>query len=142
MAEKSETVPIPGNTYPVRAELKALGAVWDSEERQWRITPDKLPLARAIVDHQGKAAPESLTAAKRDAVKSVTVEELDDPFESEGDGPRQVPITGNTYPVKEALKALGATWDKDRRAWMIREEKAAYAQAIVRGETPSSGPAE
>jgi hypothetical protein len=130
---KDGLVEIPGNTYAVRAELKALGATWDSVGRKWRIALEKLAQASAIVNNQGKAAPEMLAAAKRDASKSLTVEDLDDPFEQEG--PRLVPITGNTYPVKDALKAIGATWDKDRRSWMIREEKADYARAIVAGDS-------
>ena len=28
-------------------------------------------------------------------------------------------ITGNTYPVKDSLKALGARWNPDQKAWMI-----------------------
>ena len=40
-------------------------------------------------------------------------------------------ITGNTYPVKEQLKLLGARWNKDARAWEIEEAYAAQAQAIV-----------
>ncbi len=42
-----------------------------------------------------------------------------------------VQITGNTYPVKEQLKRLGAHWNKDARAWEIDAAYAAQAQAIV-----------
>ncbi len=127
-------VPIPGNTYPVRAELKALGATWDSNERAWKIATDKLAQARAIVDNQAKTAPETLTAARKEASKAIAIDDLEDPFEGESSEPRLVPITGNTYPVKEALKAIGATWNKEQRAWMIAEEKAEYARAIVQGD--------
>ena len=49
--------------------------------------------------------------------------------------PRRVVITGNTYPVKEELKLLGATYDG--KAWKISASKAAEAQAIVlRGPKP------
>src|SRR5689334_12149781 len=76
-------VAIPGNTYPVRAELKALGATWDSANRVWSIAPEKLPLAQAIVANQGKAAPETLIAAKRDASRTIDVDSMVDPFEEE-----------------------------------------------------------
>lgn len=44
-----------------------------------------------------------------------------------------VSIYGNTYPVKEQLKALGARWDKDARVWMIDESRADEARRIVAG---------
>lgn len=46
---------------------------------------------------------------------------------------KTVAITGNTYPVKEQLKALGARWNGDLKAWMISGEKAEEAQKIVAG---------
>ena len=44
-----------------------------------------------------------------------------------------VAITGNTYPVKDQLKALGARWNADAKAWMVDPEKAEQAKAIVAG---------
>ncbi len=44
-----------------------------------------------------------------------------------------IAITGNTYPVKNQLKALGARWNPDQKAWMVREELAAAARQIVAG---------
>lgn len=40
-------------------------------------------------------------------------------------------ITGNTYPVKDQLKALGAKWDADAKGWRVPTDKADQAQAIV-----------
>ena len=40
-------------------------------------------------------------------------------------------ITGNTYPVKDALRALGAKWDGEAKCWRIAAEKADEARAIV-----------
>lgn len=42
-----------------------------------------------------------------------------------------VAISGNTYPVKDQLKALGARWNPDQKAWMISADKAKQASAIV-----------
>jgi hypothetical protein len=42
-------------------------------------------------------------------------------------------ITGNTYPVKDALKALGGKWDADRKGWMVPDAKAADARKLVAG---------
>jgi hypothetical protein len=40
-------------------------------------------------------------------------------------------ITGNTYPVKEQLKQLGARWNKAQRAWIVADDKAEQAREIV-----------
>ena len=42
-----------------------------------------------------------------------------------------VAVTGNTYPVKDHLKALGARWDPDQKAWMIDAAKADQARQLV-----------
>ncbi len=44
-----------------------------------------------------------------------------------------VAITGNTYPVKDQLKALGGRWNPDRKCWMVPEQNAAAAQGLVAG---------
>ncbi|MDD5350038.1 MAG: hypothetical protein PHQ12_07490 [Chthoniobacteraceae bacterium] len=42
-----------------------------------------------------------------------------------------ITITGNTYPVKEQLKALGGRWNADARGWDVADDKAEQARAIV-----------
>ena len=51
-----------------------------------------------------------------------------------------VPVIGNTYPVKDALKSLGARWNADKKCWMIAADKAAQATIIVNGSrrTPAN----
>lgn len=44
-----------------------------------------------------------------------------------------VAITGNTFPVKDQLKALGAYWNPDQRAWMVRTDQAEATRRIVSG---------
>ena len=46
-----------------------------------------------------------------------------------------VEITGNTYPVRDQLKALGGRWGG--RAWLVPADKLEEAKAIV----ASAGPA-
>ena len=41
------------------------------------------------------------------------------------------PIPGKTFPVKEALKAIGAKWNKEKSAWFIDDSKLAEAMEIV-----------
>lgn len=50
-------------------------------------------------------------------------------------------ISGNTYPVKDQLKALGCRWDAKRKAWYTASESvAAKAKALVEPH-PFSAPA-
>ena len=44
---------------------------------------------------------------------------------------RDIVLDGNTYPVRRALKALGARWSWKRKAWLIDESKAKEAQKLV-----------
>ena len=44
-----------------------------------------------------------------------------------------IAIAGNTYPVKDALKALGGRWNGDAKAWMVPDDKADQARALVAG---------
>ena len=49
-----------------------------------------------------------------------------------------VAITGNTYPVKDQLKALGARWNPDSKAWMVPATQADVARRIVAGRSAST----
>lgn len=40
-------------------------------------------------------------------------------------------VTGNTYPVKDQLKQLGAKWDAANKGWLVPSAKLADAQALV-----------
>lgn len=48
----------------------------------------------------------------------------------------QVAITGNTYPVKDKLKTLGAKWDSARKCWTITDAKVEEARRIVAAAPP------
>ena len=48
-------------------------------------------------------------------------------------------VVGNTYPVKDQIKALGARWDAANKGWRVPAAKAAEAQALVAG-APKSAP--
>ena len=43
----------------------------------------------------------------------------------------RVAISGNTYPVKEQLKALGGIWNPADKAWMIPADRAEEARKLV-----------
>jgi hypothetical protein len=45
-------------------------------------------------------------------------------------------ITGNTYPVKEQIKALGGVWDKYNKGWRVPANVAEKARYIVANALP------
>lgn len=42
-------------------------------------------------------------------------------------------ITGNTFPFKAEIKALGGRWNADAKAWMVPDERAAEVRALISG---------
>jgi len=42
-------------------------------------------------------------------------------------------VTGNTYPVKDQIKALGGRWDANAKGWRVPADKADEAQKLVAG---------
>lgn len=49
----------------------------------------------------------------------------------------RVLVVGNTYPVKDQLRALGGRWDADKRGWMVPAERAGEARLLVAGAPKS-----
>ncbi len=49
-------------------------------------------------------------------------------------------IIGNTYPIKDQLKALGGRWNPDQNAWMVPTDKADQAKALVAARKSLSMP--
>jgi hypothetical protein len=47
-------------------------------------------------------------------------------------------ITGNTYPVRAEMRALGGTWNKQAQGWNVPTQKADEARAIVAAAPPSA----
>jgi hypothetical protein len=50
-------------------------------------------------------------------------------------------ITGNTYPVKDQLKALGGKWNAASKCWEVPADRAEQAWALVGGEPAVAKPA-
>lgn len=48
-----------------------------------------------------------------------------------------VEITGNTYPVRNQLKALGGKWSQARKCWLVPADKAEEARRLVPAGTPA-----
>ena len=41
------------------------------------------------------------------------------------------PTTGNTYPVKDSLKAMGGKWDAGLKQWLVPDDRFIEAQELV-----------
>ena len=52
---------------------------------------------------------------------------------------KSVLITGNTYPVKDALRALGGRWDAAAKGWRVPVAQLAAARALVPAPPPRAG---
>jgi hypothetical protein len=48
-------------------------------------------------------------------------------------------ITGNTYPVKDLLRALGGQWDKTAKGWYVPADRAEEANQIMASAPASRG---
>ena len=49
-------------------------------------------------------------------------------------------ITGNTYPVREQLKALGGIWVPTVKGWRVPDAVEAEARALVAATVPNYRP--
>ena len=49
-------------------------------------------------------------------------------------------ITGNTYPVRDQIRALGGTWDAAAKGWRVPADKADEARKLVAGTAPKRRP--
>jgi hypothetical protein len=52
------------------------------------------------------------------------------------DGDALVQIRGNTYPIREALKALGGRWNADDKVWEVPSSRAEEAKALANAQPP------
>ena len=55
---------------------------------------------------------------------------------------QRIYFLGDTFAVKDRIKAMGGHWDGERRAWWVGAKKATEAEAIVAGlaNTPAGEP--
>ena len=40
-------------------------------------------------------------------------------------------ITGNTYPVRNELRAMGGQWDANAKAWLVPDDRADEARGLL-----------
>lgn len=52
------------------------------------------------------------------------------------DGDALVQIRGNTYPIREQLKALGGRWNADDKVWEVPASNSAEALVLAKSQPP------
>lgn len=105
---------IRGATYPIRDTLRNAGAHWDADEKAWWIGDDAKAQAIATAHAVPVEAPTPASTPKSAPARMVLV-------------------IGNTYPVKDALRAMGGRWNADAKGWEVPAAKEAEAKALVAG---------
>jgi len=50
---------------------------------------------------------------------------------------KTVEVAGNTYPVRDKLRALGGKWDPGKKVWTVPEDKAEEARTLVASPPPT-----
>ena len=110
-----------GNTFPAKDQIKALGGRWDAETKAWWIASTQRAEAVALVT---EISAETDRAAA--ALPALTG--------------KLVPVPGNTYPARTALRDLGGQWDAAAKAWLVDEARLTLAQDAVAASSKDAKP--
>ena len=107
-----------GNTFPIKAAIKAAGGHWDSEAKAWWMSDD-------VAAHRIASEAASQASAH--------------PAYVAAEGEEFVAVSGNTYPARDALRALGGHWVAAAKTWEVPVSQAAAADAAV-ASAPAAKP--
>ena len=106
---------VPGNTYPIKDRLKALGCRFGER-----------------LHTTGKTARGWFFAPESSDVEEIEQLAANLPVPSQPDRSDWVPISGKTFELKEVLKGrFNARWDNENKAWIVAPELAKDAQSFV-----------
>lgn len=89
MAKRVEMVPIEGDTYTIREQLKALGGKWNARERLWYVPESKTLEVFDLLHATAAATPIKAAAAKpnpRDAGRAKWQSGFDHHADAYGEG--------------------------------------------------------
>jgi len=101
-----------GNTFPAKDQIKAIGGRWDSDAKAWWVGAALRAEAVALITEIG--AEQNRAAAALPALTG-----------------KLVPVPGNTYAARGALRDLGAQWDAAAKAWMVDAARLTLATDAV-----------
>lgn len=107
-----------GDTYAVREQIRSAGGHWDADRKAWWV---------------GSAETAEQLAAKVAAAPQAA------PAYQPVAGEAMVAVAGNTYPARDALRALGGRWDGAAKVWLVPASQVdAAARAVA--SAPKSEP--
>lgn len=89
-------IPLIGNTYPLRLEIRKLGGKWDANLKCWLVPSDK----------------------HAELTEKVLANTPANPYENS----TYVPLKGNTYPISTSIRNMGGKWNKEEKVWMVPQE--------------------
>jgi hypothetical protein len=111
-----------GAPFSAKDTLKSAGAHWDPDVKAWWMGTSNRAEAEAVLD-KITAQQASLVAAE------ASLPPISGPL---------VDVGGNTYPVRDQLRAIGGQWDAARKVWRVPESRLAHAQKLV-ANAPKDG---
>jgi len=121
LVEEGRRLYFRGAPYAIKDELKSAGCKWDADSKGWWMSAGRRAEAEALLARLEQASAE-VNAELPPASGSM------------------VDVTGNTYPVRDKLRALGGSWDAGAKVWRVPESRLAAAKAIVAGAPKDSNP--
>ena len=138
IVEEGRRVYVLGNTYPFKDKLRGMGFKFDGDRRAWWIGK------RSFAKIEDRV--ESLANPDLSILPNLnTVLKLGPAIEAYAAHGRLY-LQGNTFPIKDRLKALGFRWDSknwfiDDYLWgQVKSEVESLAKRVMPKEKPQPGP--
>lgn len=110
-----------GNTFPAKDQIKAIGGRWDVDAKAWWVGAARRAEAVALIVEIG--AEQNRAAAALPALTG-----------------KLVPVPGNTYAARGALRDLGAQWDAAAKAWLVDASRLTLAAGVVAAAAKEAKP--
>lgn len=98
--------------FSAKDEIKRTGAHWDPDAKSWWLGAAKRSVAEALLAKIQEAA------TKREAELPPATGAM-------------VEVAGNTYAVRDQLRAMGAEWDGQAKVWRVPASRLGAANALV-----------
>ena len=121
LRDEGKRIYFAGNTFPAKDQIKGIGGRWDADAKAWWVTPAQRAEAVALVT-------ESTVAQDRVAASLPALTG------------KLVPVPGNTYNARTALRDLGASWDAASKAWLVDASRLTMAQDAVAAAAKAAKP--
>ncbi len=121
LRDEGKRIYFAGNTFPAKDAIKGIGGRWDADAKAWwvgaALRAEAVALIVEISAQQNRAAA---------ALPALTG--------------KLVPVPGNTYAARGALRDLGASWDAAAKQWMIDASRLTLATDAVAAAAKDAKP--